>query len=194
MAAAPGNPELLKGREIVVGVTGGIAAYKTAMLVSRLVQAGAGVTVVMTEHATRFVGTLTFQTLTGRPVYVEQFASPELYRAEHISLADRADLVVVAPATANGLAKLAHGIADDLLSTILLALDSPLLMAPAMNERMWAHPAVQANVETLRSRGVHLIGPESGRLACGTTGPGRMSEPEAIFDEIVHLLAGRAQA
>ena len=159
MTAAPANPEILEGRQVVVGVTGGIAAYKTAMLVSRLVQAGAVTTVVMTDHATRFVGPLTFQTLTGRPVYVEQFASPEMYRAEHISLAERAEIMVVAPATANCLAKLAHGIADDLLSTVLLAISAPMLLAPAMNDRMWAHPAVRANLETLRSRSVRFHRP-----------------------------------
>jgi phosphopantothenoylcysteine decarboxylase/phosphopantothenate--cysteine ligase len=188
MPAKHDNPEILKDRQVVLGVTGGIAAYKTAMLASRLVQAGAVTTVVMTEHATRFVGPLTFQTLTGRLVYVEQFASPELYRVEHISLADRAEIMIVAPATANCLAKLAHGIADDLLSTVLLAVTAPLLLAPAMNEKMWAHPATQANLAVLKSRGVHLIGPDEGRLACGTSGPGRMAEPDAIFEEIVRLL------
>ena len=194
MAKAKPNPQILKGREILVGVTGGIAAYKTAALVSRLVQAGAGTNVIMTEHAARFVGPLTFQTLTGRPVYTDMFASPEVYRADHISLADRADLVVVAPATANCLAKLAHGIADDLLSTALLAVEAPVLLAPAMNERMWEHPAVRANVELLRSRGVRMIGPDEGYLACGTTGKGRMAEPDAIFEEIRKILGSRAQA
>jgi phosphopantothenoylcysteine decarboxylase / phosphopantothenate---cysteine ligase len=191
VAAAKTQPEALTGREIVVGVSGGIAAYKTAALVSRLVQAGAGVTVVMTEHATRFVGPLTFQTLSGRPVHVDPLALPEDWRADHIALADRAELVVVAPATANVLGKLAGGIADDLLSTVLLAAPAPVLLAPAMNERMWAHPAVRANVETLRGRGVHFIGPDAGRLACGTTGPGRMAEPDAILAEIVRVLGGK---
>ena len=188
MAKAKPNPQILKGREILVGVTGGIAAYKTAALVSRLVQAGAGTSVIMTEHAARFVGPLTFQTLTGRPVYTDMFASPEVYRADHISLADRADLVVVAPATANCLAKLAAGIADDLLSTVLLAVRCPLVLAPAMNEVMWNHPAVQANVTVLRERGMHLVGPETGRLACGTEGVGRMAEPETILAEVVRAL------
>ena len=188
------KPCSLDGREVLVGVTGGIAAYKTAALVSRLVQAGAGTTVIMTEQATRFVASLTFQSLTGRPVYVAQFISPEAYRSDHVALADRAELVVVAPATANILAKLAHGIADDLLSTVLLAIDSPLIMAPAMNERMWNHPAVRANVELLRSRGVLLVGPEEGYLACGAKGRGRMAEPETLFSEIVKRLGSRAQA
>jgi phosphopantothenoylcysteine decarboxylase / phosphopantothenate---cysteine ligase len=188
MPAAKSKPDPLAGREIVVGVSGGIAAYKTAALVSRLAQAGAGVSVVMTEHATRFVTALTFQTLSGRPVHADPFAAPEEWRADHITLADRAELVVVAPATANALGKLAGGIADDLLSTFLLATPAPVLLAPAMNERMWAHPAVRANVETLRGRGVRFIGPAAGHLACGTVGVGRMAEPEDILAEIVRLL------
>jgi len=182
----------LRGREIVVGVSGGIAAYKAADLVSKLVQAGAGVTVVMTDHATRFVGPWTFQALSGRPVAVDLFAAPDAAAGEHIALADRADLLAVVPATANILGKLAAGIADDLLSTLLLAVDVPVLMAPAMNARMWQHPAVKANVQALRSRGVHLVGPEEGRLACGTTGPGRMSESDDILAEIVAILSGPA--
>jgi len=185
---------ILRGREILVGVTGGIAAYKTAMLVSSLVQAGAGVSVVMTEHATRFVGPLTFQTLTGRAVSTDLYVAPEDYRAGHVALADRAELAVVAPATANLLAKLAHGIADDLLSTTLLAIEAPLLAAPAMNARMWTHPAVRANVELLRSRGVRFVGPDEGRLACGTVGQGRMAEPPEILRQIVDVLGSRAKA
>ena len=194
MAEPELNLEVLRGREILVGITGGIAAYKTAILVSRLVQAGAGASVIMTEHAMRFIGPLTFQTLTGRPVYTNLFESPEVYHTEHVALAERADLVVVAPATANLLAKLAHGIADDLLSTVLLAIGVPLLVAPAMNARMWTHPAVQANVETLRSRGVRFVGPEEGRLACGTVGPGRMAEPPEILRQMVDILSSRAKA
>ena len=194
MAAPELNLDALKGREILVGVTGGIAAYKTAALVSHLVQAGAAVSVVMTEHATRFVGPLTFQTLTGRPVHTDLFASPEVYRAQHIALAERAELAAVAPATANCLAKLAHGLADDLLSTVLLAVTAPLVMAPAMNDRMWDHPAVRANVETLRARGVRFVGPAEGRLACGATGRGRMAEPEEILRVILEIMGGRAKA
>jgi phosphopantothenoylcysteine decarboxylase/phosphopantothenate--cysteine ligase len=185
---------VLKGREVLVGVAGGIAAYKAAALVSRLVQAGAGTSVVMTEAATRFVGPLTFQTLTSRPVHIDQFAAPEIYHTDHIALADRAEIVVVAPATANIIGKLAHGIADDLLSTLLLAVDVPVLMAPAMNARMWNHPAVRANVAAIGSRGVRLIGPEEGRLACGTSGKGRMAEPDDIFAEILKIMGGRAKA
>ena len=183
--------KVLKGREVLVGVTGGIAAYKTAMLVSRLVEAGAGVSVVMTEHATRFVAPLTFQTLSGRPVGVDLYEPPEGFMPEHVALADLAEVAVVAPATANLLGKLAHGIADDLLTTVLLALDAPVVAAPAMNVRMWAHPAVQANVEALRERGVHLVGPEEGRLACGVKGKGRMAEPEAILEAIAAVLSKR---
>jgi phosphopantothenoylcysteine decarboxylase/phosphopantothenate--cysteine ligase len=189
MAAQRANREaVLKGREILVGVTGGIAAYKTAALVSRLVQAGAGVSVVMTAAATRFVGPLTFQTLTSRPVCVDQFAAPEVYHTDHVALADLAQIVVVAPATANTIGKLAHGIADDLLSTLLLAVDVPVLMAPAMNVRMWNHPAVAANVAAIGSRGVQFVGPEAGRLACGTSGKGRMAEPDDIFAQILATL------
>ena len=175
-------------------MTGGIAAYKTAVLVSCLVQAGAGVSVVMTEAATQFVGPLTFQTLTSRPVCIDQFAAPEVYHTDHIALADRAEIVVVAPATANIIGKLAHGIADDLLSTLLLAVDAPVLMAPAMNVRMWNHPAVQANVADLGAWGVQFVGPATGRLACGTSGKGRMAEPDDIFAEIVKIMGGRAKA
>lgn len=188
MTTPQADHQALGGREILVGVTGGIAAYKAAALVSRLVGAGAAVTVVMTEAAKRFVAPLTFQTLSGRAVYSDLWAPPEAQGAGHISLSDRAELVVVAPATADILAKLAHGIADDLLSTFLLAIDVPLIVAPAMNVRMWNHPAVRANCETLRSRGVRLVGPAEGRLACGTVGEGRMAEPETIFADIVAVL------
>jgi len=188
MATRHPSESVLNGREILVGVTGGIAAYKTAALVSRLVQAGAGVSVVMTEAATRFVGPLTFQTLTGRAVYVNPFVAPETYRSDHVALADLAEIVVVAPATANTIGKLAHGIADDLLSTLLLAVDVPVLMAPAMNVRMWNHPAVAANVAAIGSRGVRFVGPGEGQLACGTSGKGRMAEPDDIFAQILATL------
>jgi len=208
MAKRKKDGQTLRGREILVGVTGGIAAYKTAHLVSLLVEEGAAVSVVMTEHAQRFVGPLTFRTLTGRPVHTDLFAegaydadstSPAeaaggLRRAGHIALADRAEAAVVAPATANAIGKLAAGIADDLLSTVLLALRVPVILAPAMNEAMWNHPAVQANVETLRRRGVRFVGPEEGRLACGTEGLGRMAEPETILAEIVAILGRKKRS
>lgn len=176
--------------DILLGVTGGIAAYKTAALCSQLVQAQAGVTVAMTGHAQQFVGKLTFGTLTGREVYTDLFLSPEVYDAKHIDLNRQADLMVVAPATANIIAKLAHGICDDLLSTLLNSSDCPLLLAPAMNHRMWEHAATQRNIDQVRRDGCHIIGPESGQLACGDVGPGRMSEPEDIFNRITELLNG----
>ena len=169
----------MKGRELLIGVTGGIAAYKTAALVSQLVQAGAGVSVVMTRSATKLVGPKTFEALTGRPVGLKTFG-PGAH--PHIELAERAELLCVAPATANILAKAACGLADDLLSTLLLAFDGPVLMAPAMNTQMWQKPAVQRNVRQLAADGVELIDPEEGYLSCGTFGPGRMASPETIFD------------
>jgi len=192
MASDSVNLAPLDGRDVLVGVTGGIAAYKAAYLVSALVQAGARATVVMTEAAERFVGAVTFRALSGRPVYDDLWTWPEDDRSTHIALADLADVAVVAPATANLLAKMAHGLADDLLSTLLVALDAPVLIAPAMNERMWRSAAVQANVATLRDRGVHFVGPEEGRLACGAEGPGRMAEPAAILAAVARLLAPKA--
>jgi phosphopantothenoylcysteine decarboxylase/phosphopantothenate--cysteine ligase len=178
----------MRGRELIIGVTGGISAYKTAALVSRLVQAGANVTVAMTEAATQFVGPTTFQALTGRTVRTDLFASENDPLGGHIELAERAELLCVAPATANFLAKAAHGIADDLLSTLYLAFHGPVLVAPAMNSAMWQQPAVQRNVQQLRADGVQFIGPDEGWLACRTTGPGRMSEPDAIFTAIAERL------
>jgi len=186
------NLNALSGREVLVGVTGGIAAYKTAHLVSALVQAGAGVTVVMTVSAKRFVAPLTFRALSGRPVFDDLWTVPEGHAAPHIALAESAEVVAVAPATADLLAKAAHGIADDLLTTTLLAFDGPLVLAPAMNERMWKHPAVAANCEMLRSRGAILVGPKEGHLACGDEGAGRMAEPEEILAAIARALEPRA--
>lgn len=174
----------MNGRELIIGVTGGIAAYKTAALVSRLVQAGAGVSVVMTEAATRFVGTTTFQALTGRPVGTSVFDQPHVPLGAHIQLAEKADLLCVAPATANFLAKAAHGIADDLLSTLYLSFAGPVLVAPAMNTVMWNKPSVQRNVQQLRADGAHLIDPEEGWLSCRARGAGRMADPDVIFAAI----------
>ena len=171
-------------REIVLGVTGGIAAYKTADLCSKLVQAGHGVTVVMTSSAEKFIGGTTFEALTGRPVYRDLFAPQEHFQGEHIGLARRAELVVIAPASADFLAKLAHGLADDLLSTLVLATTAPIMLAPAMNCEMWSKPAVQRNVAQLRADGFHFIDPGSGWLSCGQTGPGRMAEPSEIIRAI----------
>jgi phosphopantothenoylcysteine decarboxylase len=175
----------MNGRELLIGVTGGIAAYKTAALVSRLVQAGAGVSVVMTRAATRLIGPRTFAALTRRPVRTEVFghgAHP------HIELAEQAELLCVAPATANFLAKAACGLADDLLSTVLLAFDGPVILAPAMNVRMWQKPAVERNVAQLRADGLVLVDPEEGYLSCGQLGAGRMASPEKLFQVIAEQL------
>jgi len=186
------NLDALAGREILVGVSGGIAAYKAAYLVSALARAGAGVTVVMTAAAKRFVTPLLFHALSGRPVYDDLWTAPEGHPAPHIALAVRAEVVAVAPATADLLAKAAHGIADDLLTSTLLAVEAPLVLAPAMNERMWKHAAVQANCEALRGRGAVLVGPKEGRLACGEEGTGRMAEPDEILAAIARILEPRA--
>jgi phosphopantothenoylcysteine synthetase/decarboxylase len=181
--------DALKGYEILLGITGGVSAYKAAYLCSLLVQRGAGVTTVMTANAGRFIGATTFCALTGRRVYTDLFESADQYDDDHIRLTDVADLIVVAPATANIIAKQAAGICDDLLSTLLCSVQSGILLAPAMNDRMWNNPATQHNIATLGQRGVHRIGPESGRLACGTEGVGRMSEPQDILKRIIELLA-----
>ena len=178
----------LQGKNVVLGVTGGIAAYKACELTSRLRKAGAQVYVIMTKNACQFVAPLTFETLSNHAVVTDTFARPDTWEVEHIALAKRADVFVIAPATANILAKMAHGIADDMLSTTVLATKAPVLVAPAMNTAMWEHPATQANVKLLKDRGVHMIGPAGGLLACGDSGIGRMSEPEEITEEILHLL------
>lgn len=179
---------MLAGSEIVVGVTGGVAAFKTAALVSRLVQDGAAVTVVMTEAACRFVGPATFEALTGRPVYRTMFDNAEFPLGAHIGLAERAKLLVVAPATADFLAKIAVGAADDLLSTLYLAFTVPVLVAPAMNTAMWSKPAVQRNIEQLRADGVRFVDPGTGWLSCRQVGAGRMAEPDVIRAAIDSLL------
>ena len=165
---------------VVLGVTGSIAAYKACELVRLLVKRGDDVHVVMTEHARAFVTPLTFQTLSRNPVESDLFADPQDWKPGHISLA-AADLVVVAPATANILAKMAHGIADDLLSSTLLATKAPIIVAPAMNTGMWENPATQANIAALAARGVRVVAPGVGDLACGTEGTGRMAEPVDIL-------------
>jgi len=179
----------LTGKEIVLGVTGGIAAYKSAEIVSRLRHSGANVHVIMTRNATEFIAPLTFQTLSANQVVTDTFEAPEYWNVEHVALAKLADIFVVAPATANILAKMASGIADDMLSTTLLATKAQILVAPAMNTRMWTAPATQNNVKVLKERGVRMIGPESGMLACGDEGAGRMSEPETIVGEICRILS-----
>lgn len=179
---------MLKGKSIVVGVTGGIAVYKVVNIVSSLKKLGATVRVVMTKAATEFVQPLTFRTLSNNPVYVEQFTEPKTWNVEHISLADSADLVLIAPATANIIGKVAHGIADDLLSTTLLAVQSPILIVPAMNMKMYANPIVQSNIAQLKAFGYHFMEPEVGFQACGDFGPGRLPEPEEIVRKVVDLL------
>ena len=178
----------MQGREIVVGVTGGIAAYKTAMLVSSLVQKGAQVTVVMTPSAEQFIGAATFAALTGRPVAKNMFADPQYPLGAHIELAERGELLVVAPATAHFLAKAATGLADDLLSTLYLAFTRPVLLAPAMNCEMWEKAAVKRNVAQLREDGVQMVDPEDGWLSCRKQGKGRMAAPEKILASIEQLL------
>ena len=179
---------LLAGKNIVLGVTGGIAAYKAAELVSRLKKQGANVDVVMTKNATEFVAPLTFETLSARPVTVDTFARAQSWEVEHVALAQKADLMLIAPATANVMAKLVCGIADDMLTTTLLATKAPILLAPAMNTGMWEAAVTQQNLATLLGRGVHIIGPESGLLACGDIGAGRMSEPVDIVEAAAAVL------
>ena len=181
----------LEGKNVVLGVTGGIAAYKACELVSRLRKAGAQVYVILTKHACEFVAPLTFETLSNHPAVTDTFARPETWEVEHIALAKRADVFVIAPATANILAKMAHGIADDMLSTTVLATKAPVLVAPAMNTGMWENAATRENVKLLKERGIRFIGPEGGFLACGDTGAGRMSEPKDIFAEIENILHPR---
>ena len=181
----------LTGKEIVLGVTGGIAAYKAAEVVSRLRKMGASVHVIMTENARQFIAPLTLETLSGNPVVYDTFERPATWEVEHIALAKRAEVFVIAPATANILAKMACGIADDMLSTTVLATKAPVLVAPAMNTGMWTAPATRQNVETLRQRGVCFVGPEAGFLACGDEGSGRMSEPAAIVEAIEAILCPR---
>ena len=185
MPAASGN---LCDRAILLCVCGGIAAYKAVELVRRLRDAGADVQVAMTENAQRFVGAQTFQAVSHHPVRTSRWDANAEAAMGHLELAGWAQQVVIAPATANTIARLAHGLADDLVSTLCLATEAPLLLAPAMNHRMWRHPATQANMALLAARGVGLIGPNDGPLAEGESGPGRMAEPA----EIVAALAGRA--
>lgn len=173
---------------IVVGVTGSIAAYKAADLVSKLVKADYDVFVVMTENARQFIGAVTFQTLSHNPVMSSVFDEKESWRPGHIDLADRADLLLIAPATANSIAKLAVGMADDPIGEIALATLAPVLVAPAMNGKMWMHAATKANVETLRTRGVQFIGPEEGMLACGYNGVGRLWNVDGIVERVAEVL------
>jgi phosphopantothenoylcysteine decarboxylase/phosphopantothenate--cysteine ligase len=175
----------LLGKRIVLGVTGGIAAYKAAELVRLLGKQGAEVQVAMTEGATHFVMATTFQALSGKPVYLDQWDSRMPNAMAHIDLSRQADLIVVAPASADFLARIANGMANDLLATMVLARDCPLLVAPAMNRQMWENPATQRNVAQLQADGVQILGPASGEQACGEVGAGRMLEPEEILEEVI---------
>ena len=188
---------MLNNKTVLLGVTGGIAAYKAAALASALVKLHANVEVVMTENATKFVAPLTFEQLTGRRAMVDTFDRNFVHQVEHISLAERTDLVIIAPATANVCAKLAHGLADDMLTTTVLACKCPKLIAPAMNTNMYENPVTQDNLTTLRHYGWDVIEPASGRLACGAVGKGKMPEPEDLVQHILryigaeHDLAGK---
>ena len=181
------NP--FQDKHIVLGVTGGIAAYKAAELTSRLVKAGALVDVIMTDNAQEFVAPLTFQALTHRPVVADMFTLLAETEIGHVSLAKRADVLVVAPATANTLARLALGLADNMLTTTALATTAPMVIAPAMESAMWLNPVTQQHTRALQERGVTIVGPAEGRLASGASGPGRMAEPVEIFDAIRLVLA-----
>ena len=179
----------LSGKEIVVGVCGGIAAYKVADVVSKLVQAGAGVTVAMTPDAVRFVGPLTFEALSGRPVHTDIWTLPDSADPQHIKLTERADLLLIAPATAHTIAKIAHGLCDDIVSLLAAAAACPVAFAPAMNNRMWDNPIAKENVATLDALGYRFIGPEAGWLACRNVGSGRLSEPATIVEAVGQMLA-----
>jgi len=181
---------IFAGREIIVGVSAGIAAYKAAALTSLLVQRGAGVTAVLTRNARKFIGEATFAALTGRPVATRGFDPSSHPLGAHIELAARADCVVVAPASADFLAKAAQGSADDLLTTLLLCAECPVVLAPAMNAAMWAKPAVQRNVAQVAADGAHIVPPGSGWLSCRQAGVGRMAEPTEIAAAIEAVLAG----
>lgn len=185
--------DTLRGKRIIVCVTGGIAAYKTAMIVSRLAQAGAQVTVAMTEAATKFVTPLTFQALSARPVYTSSWQHVESHDPQHISLADAADAVVVAPCTMDCMSKLATGRTDDVVTLILSAVDrskTPVLLAPSMNNVMWNQPSTRRNLETLVQDGFQIIGPGEGWQACRHVGTGRMSEPETILRKLCMAVTG----
>lgn len=180
---------MLKGKTVLLGVSGGIAAYKAAALASALVKQHAAVEVVMTENATEFITPLTFEQLTGRRVMVDTFDRNFSHQVEHIALAERTDLVIVAPATANVCAKFAHGLADDMLTTTVLACRCPKLIAPAMNTNMFENPVTQDNLKLLEHYGWEIIPPASGRLACGAVGKGKLPEPEVLLEYVMRFLA-----
>jgi len=179
-----------KNTTIVLGVTGSIAAYKAVELLRLMKKRGWNVFVVMTRSATQFVGELTFRTLSQNPVAMEMFDDTVEYSPGHISLADRADVIVIAPCTANVIAKLTHGIADDLLTNTALASKAALVVAPAMNEKMWCHPATQANIAVLKTRKAHVVDVGTGDLACGCKGRGRLAEPDEIMSVVERCVSG----
>ncbi len=180
---------MLKGKTVILGVTGGIAAYKSAGLTSLLVKAGADVQVIMTEHAREFIAPLTFEALTNQRCHTDTFDRNHEYSTEHVSLASRADAVIIAPATANVIAKLACGIADDMLKTTVLACDCPKIVVPAMNTRMYENPVTRDNLEKLRKYGMTVVEPAAGRLACGDVGKGKMPEPDVLFQYVLMACA-----
>jgi len=183
------NESVINGLKILLGVSGGVAVYKAVDLASKLTAAGAIVNAIMTDNACRFVLPKSFEAVTGQPVFTSIWETPKGFEIGHISLADSCRFVIVAPATANIIGKMANGICDDLLSTTLCACwQKKILLAPAMNEKMWTNPAVQKNIETLKKTGVEVIGPEKGRLACKTEGVGRMTEPADIIKRLEQMI------
>ncbi len=180
------------GKQIVLAVTGSIAAYKAAELVRLMVRQNWDVQVILTEAAQKFVGELTFRSLSRHPVMTGMFDNPEVWQPEHIAIAERADVFVVAPCTARAIAGMAQGLADDLLGCTYLAVRAPVVIAPAMNERMWTHAATRANLALLQARGAQVVSPGEGELACGTVGLGRMAEPAAIMEAVTRALAASA--
>lgn len=190
----PSDNDVLRGARVIVGVTGGIAAYKTATLVSRLAQRGAEVTVCMTDGATRFVAPLTFQALSGRPVYTSQWEHVESHDPQHVALARAAHAAIVAPCTMDCMARLANGFASDVVTVVLSAVDrsrTPVLLAPSMNEAMWSQPVTQRNARQLRDDGYQFVGPDEGWQACRTVGAGRMAEPDALLAALEKAVASR---
>ena len=180
---------MLKDKTVVIGVSGGIAVYKTLDVVSRLRKLGVNVNVIMTKSATEFVTPLSFQSLSQNYVVCDMFEDPKTWDVEHISLAKRADVFLIAPATANVIGKIANGIADDMLTTTVMATKAKVLIAPAMNTNMYENPILQRHINTLKELGYNFVEPESGRLACGDTGKGKLASPETIVDEVVKLLS-----
>lgn len=186
--------DVCRGRHVIIGLTGGIACYKVAHVVSALAQAGATVTVIMTDAATKFVKPLTFQALSGRPVYTDQWTHVEAHDPQHIALARSADVALIAPCTMDMLARLTHGLTDDVVTLVVSAIDrarQPVLLAPSMNEVMWTQPATQRNVAQLRDDGFQIIEPGSGWQACRTVGAGRLPEPEMLLAAVMASLSSR---